>query len=50
MKQAHSCWGKPDVFAFVAVESDSVLAQTVPTQIEGVAGVRDTGTHIVVPI
>ena len=50
VKQVHSCWGKPDIFAFVEVESDSALAQTVLTQIQGVAGVRDTETHIVVPL
>ena len=50
VRQAHSCWGKPDIFAYVEVESDSALAQTVLTQIQGIAGVRDTETHIVVPL
>ena len=50
VKQAHSCWGKPDIFAFVEVESDLALAQTVLKQIQGVGGVRDTETHIVVPV
>jgi DNA-binding Lrp family transcriptional regulator len=50
VKQAHSCWGKPDIFAFVEVESDSAMAQTVLTHIQGIAGVRDTETHIVVPV
>jgi len=50
VKQAHSCWGKPDIFAYVEVESDSALAETVLTQIQGIAGVRDTETHIVVPL
>lgn len=50
VKQAHSCWGKPDIFAYVEVQSDSALAQTVLTQIQGIAGVRDTETHIVVPL
>ena len=42
--------GKPDIFAFVEVESDSALAQTVLTQIQSIAGVRDTETHSVVPV
>ena len=50
VKQAHSCWGKPDIFAFVEVESDSVLAQTVLTQIQGVAGVRENEKHIGVKV
>ena len=50
VKQAHSCWGKPDIFAYVEVESDSALADTVLTQIQGIGGVRDTETHIVVPL
>lgn len=50
VKHAHSCWGKPDIFAFVEVESDSALAQTVLTQIQSIVGVRDTETHIVVPV
>lgn len=50
VKQAHSCWGKPDVFAFVEVESETTLAQTVLTDIQSIPGVRDTETHIVVPL
>jgi len=50
VKQAHSCWGKPDIFAFVEVESDRTLAQTVLTEIQNIPGVRDTETHIVVPV
>lgn len=50
VKQAHSCWGKPDIFAYVEVDSDSALAQTVLTHIQGILGVRDTETHIVVPL
>ncbi len=50
VKQAHSCWGKPDIFAFVEVESEAALAQTVLTHIQSIAGVRDTETHIVVAL
>lgn len=50
VKQAHSCWGKPDIFAYVEVENESALAQTVLTEIQGIAGVRDTETHIVVSL
>ena len=50
VKQAHPCWGKPDIFAYVEVDSDTALAQTVLTHIQGIVGVRDTETHIVVPL
>jgi DNA-binding Lrp family transcriptional regulator len=50
VKQAHPCWGKPDIFAFVEVESEVALAQTVLTDIQSIAGVRDTETHIVVAL
>lgn len=50
VKQAHSCWGKPDIFAFVEVENETALAQTVLTHIQSIAGVRDTETHIVVAL
>lgn len=44
------CRGKPDIFAFFEVETDSVLAHTVLTGIQGITGVRDTETHIAVPM
>jgi DNA-binding Lrp family transcriptional regulator len=50
VKQAHSCWGKPDIFAYVEVEGDSALVQTVLIRMQAIAGVRDTETHIVAPL
>lgn len=48
VKQAHVCWGRPDVFAFVECADEKTLADTVLTRIQGIRGVRDTETHIVV--
>jgi DNA-binding Lrp family transcriptional regulator len=50
VKQAHPCWGQPDVFTFVEVADEEILAETVLSTIQGIAGVRTTETHIVVPM
>lgn len=50
VKQAHACWGQPDIFTFVEVADEKALAEAVLTTIQGVAGVRATDTHIVVPV
>lgn len=50
VKQAHSCWGKPGIFSFVEVADERALAETVLKTIQGLPGVRDTETHIVVPV
>jgi DNA-binding Lrp family transcriptional regulator len=48
VKQAHACWGHPDIFAFVEVPDEKALAETVLTTIQGIPGVRSTETHVVV--
>jgi DNA-binding Lrp family transcriptional regulator len=48
VKQAHACWGQPDVFAFVEVADDKALADTVLSTIQSIPGVRATETHVVV--
>ena len=48
VKQAHACWGQPDIFAFVEVADEKALADTVLTTIQGITGVRATETHVVV--
>ena len=50
VKQAHACWGQPDVFTFVEMADEKELADAVLTTIQGVGGVRSTDTHIVVPV
>jgi DNA-binding Lrp family transcriptional regulator len=50
VKQAHSCWGQPDIFSFVDVPDEKALADTVLTSVQGIPGVRATETHIVVPV
>jgi DNA-binding Lrp family transcriptional regulator len=48
VKQAHACWGRPDIFAFVEVGDEKALADTVLTTIQGIPGVQATETHVVV--
>ena len=50
VKQAHACWGQPDIFAFVEVADEPTLADVVLTAIQGFPGIRTTETHIVVPV
>ena len=50
VKQAHACWGQPDIFAFVEVGDDKVLVDTVLTTIQGLPGIRTTETHVVAPV
>jgi DNA-binding Lrp family transcriptional regulator len=50
VKQAHACWGQPDIFAFVEESDEKVLAETVLTEIQAIPGVRSTETHIVIPV
>lgn len=48
VKQAHTCWGQPDIFAFFEVPDDRHLAEVVLDQIHNMPGVRSTETHLVV--
>ena len=50
VKQAHACWGQPDIFAFAEVEDDRILVETVLTTIQGLPGIRTTETHVVAPV
>jgi DNA-binding Lrp family transcriptional regulator len=50
VKQAHACWGQPDIFAFVEVSDERALADTVLTTIQGIEGVNKTETHVTAPI
>ena len=50
VKQAHACWGLPDIFAFVEVADDKTLSDTVLRGIQGIPGIRGTETHIVIPV
>jgi DNA-binding Lrp family transcriptional regulator len=50
VKQAHACWGRPDVFSFVEVADEKALAHAVLTTIQGIPGVRATETHVVVAV
>jgi DNA-binding Lrp family transcriptional regulator len=50
VKQAHACWGQPDIFTFVEVADEKALSETVLTTIQGIAGVRGTETHVVAEV
>ncbi len=49
VKQAHICWGQPDIFAFVEVGDDKSLSDLVMNTIQRIQGIRGTETHVVVP-
>jgi DNA-binding Lrp family transcriptional regulator len=49
-RQAHTCWGQPDIFAFFEVPDDRHLAEVVLDQIHNMPGVRSTETHLVVDV
>lgn len=48
VKQAHTCWGQPDIFAYCELADDRELAEVVLEQIHAMDGVRSTETHLVV--
>jgi uncharacterized protein with GYD domain len=48
--QAHACWGQPDIFAYVEVDDDSAMADTVLMTIHAIPRVRTTETHLVAPV
>jgi DNA-binding Lrp family transcriptional regulator len=50
VKQAHACWGQPDIFTFVEVADEKALSETVLTTIQGIPGVRATETHVVAAV
>ncbi len=47
VKSADTCWGLPDMIATIEVADLKALQDLVETQIQKVAGVRQTDTHIV---
>ncbi len=49
VKQAHVCWGVPDIVTFVEASDDKALSKLVLQKIQGIPGIRGTETHIVVP-
>jgi hypothetical protein len=48
--QAHACWGQPDIFAYVEVDDDRAMVDTVLVTIHGIPGVRTAETHLVAPV
>lgn len=50
VKQAHACWGQPDIFAFFELSDDKDLADVVLGSIHTLTGVRSTETHLVVDV
>jgi DNA-binding Lrp family transcriptional regulator len=50
VRQAHTCWGQPDIFAYFEVPDDKHLADIVLERIQNMTGVRTTETHLVVDL
>jgi len=50
VKTAHTCWGRPDVIAFVEAPTPRALGQLVLRRIQRVRGVEATDTRIVVEV
>jgi hypothetical protein len=48
--QAQACWGQPDIFAYIEVDDDRAMADTVLVTIHAIPGVRTTETHLVAPV
>jgi DNA-binding Lrp family transcriptional regulator len=46
VKMADACWGSRDIFAVVEVRESQELNKLVMDQIQRLAGVRETSTHI----
>jgi DNA-binding Lrp family transcriptional regulator len=47
VRQAHACWGQPDIFTFVEVPDEKALSEMVLTTIQSISGIRATETHVV---
>lgn len=47
IEQAHSCFGRPDIFAFINVADERALSDIVISKIHTIEGVEETDTHIV---
>ena len=48
--QAHACWGQPDILAYIEVDDDGAMADTVLVTIQAIPGARTTETHLVAPV
>ena len=46
VKTADPCWGLPDIIACVEVKTQKALDEMVLGQIQRIAGVKQTDTHI----
>lgn len=47
VEQAHSCFGRPDIFVFISVEDERALSDVVISKVHTIDGVEETDTHIV---
>lgn len=50
VRDAHACWGQPDIIAFFEAADDHQLADVVLNTIHTMPGVRSTETHLVVEV
>ncbi len=47
VEQAHSYFGRPDIFVYISVQDERSLSDVVITKIHAIDGVEETDTHIV---
>ncbi len=47
VEQAHSCFGRPDIFVFIGVQDERALSDVVISKVHTIDGVEETDTHIV---
>ena len=48
--QAHACWRQPDIFAYVDVDDDRAMAETVLGRFMPSRASGTTETHLVAPV
>lgn len=48
VKQAHACFGQPDIFGLIEAPDDRALSDLIMAKIHTIPGVEETDTHIVV--
>ncbi len=48
VRNADTCWGRPDIFALVEVSNETTLAGTVLDKVQAIDGIESTDTHIVI--
>jgi uncharacterized protein with GYD domain len=50
VSQAYACWGQPDILAYIEVDDDRAMADTVLVRIHAIPSIRTTETHRAAPM